>query len=93
MSKREASVAMEIESDSLPWVEKYRPAHLSGLISHKEKINTIGRLIDANRLPHLLFYGPPGTVSDILGMDIFLDSPLKRSCAARVFRRINRSRH
>ncbi|EPZ33155.1 P-loop containing nucleoside triphosphate hydrolase protein [Rozella allomycis CSF55] len=47
--------------DSLPWVEKYRPADLSELASHKDIISTISRFIDENRLPHMLFYGPPGT--------------------------------
>ncbi|KND04456.1 replication factor C subunit 3 [Spizellomyces punctatus DAOM BR117] len=49
------------ERDNLPWVEKYRPASLDDLISHKDIISTISRFIDENRLPHLLFYGPPGT--------------------------------
>lgn len=47
--------------DNLPWVEKYRPSGLNELISHTDIINTINKLIDANKLPHLLFYGPPGT--------------------------------
>ncbi|TPX65715.1 hypothetical protein SpCBS45565_g04938 [Spizellomyces sp. 'palustris'] len=49
------------ERDNLPWVEKYRPASLDDLISHKDIISTISRFVDENRLPHLLFYGPPGT--------------------------------
>ena len=48
-------------SDTLPWVEKYRPATLDDLISHQDITSTINRFIDENRLPHLLFYGPPGT--------------------------------
>eukprot|EP00301_Raphidiophrys_heterophryoidea_P016917 c26626_g1_i1.p1 GENE.c26626_g1_i1~~c26626_g1_i1.p1 ORF type:complete len:341 (-),score=74.54 c26626_g1_i1:13-990(-) len=56
--------------DTLPWVEKYRPASLSDLISHQDILSTIGRLIDSNRLPHLLLHGPPGTgkTSTILAM-------------------------
>ncbi|XP_012255893.1 replication factor C subunit 5 [Athalia rosae] len=46
---------------NLPWVEKYRPAHLDDLISHEEIIRTINKFIKENQLPHLLFYGPPGT--------------------------------
>ncbi|KAE9552288.1 hypothetical protein FO519_004505 [Halicephalobus sp. NKZ332] len=46
---------------NLPWVEKYRPATLDDLVSHKEIIKTISKLIGENKLPHLLFYGPPGT--------------------------------
>ncbi|KAJ3082228.1 Replication factor C (RF-C) subunit [Quaeritorhiza haematococci] len=48
-------------NDNLPWVEKYRPATLDDLISHKDIVSTITKFIDENRLPHLLFYGPPGT--------------------------------
>ncbi|KAI8930308.1 P-loop containing nucleoside triphosphate hydrolase protein [Entophlyctis helioformis] len=53
--------AAATQTDSLPWVEKYRPADLSDLISHKDIIDTIVKFIDENKLPHLLFYGPPGT--------------------------------
>lgn len=48
-------------TESLPWIEKYRPNTLDDLIAHTEIISTINRLVDANSLPHLLFYGPPGT--------------------------------
>ncbi|OZJ05690.1 hypothetical protein BZG36_01418 [Bifiguratus adelaidae] len=51
----------EEKPDNLPWVEKYRPVHLSDLVSHKDITSTIERFIDENRLPHLLLYGPPGT--------------------------------
>lgn len=56
--------------DLLPWVEKYRPATLEDLVSHKDITSTIQNFIDKNRLPHLLFYGPPGTgkTSTILAM-------------------------
>eukprot|EP01111_Echinosteliopsis_oligospora_P019072 TRINITY_DN9036_c0_g1_i1.p1 TRINITY_DN9036_c0_g1~~TRINITY_DN9036_c0_g1_i1.p1 ORF type:complete len:382 (-),score=101.21 TRINITY_DN9036_c0_g1_i1:24-1169(-) len=49
------------QQESLPWVEKYRPKDFSGLIAHQDIISTLERLIDQNRLPHLLLYGPPGT--------------------------------
>lgn len=49
------------KTTNLPWVEKYRPAHLDDLISHKDIISTISRFVKEERLPHLLFYGPPGT--------------------------------
>ncbi|CAO3589224.1 unnamed protein product [Absidia cylindrospora] len=38
-----------VDTDNLPWVEKYRPNQL------------MKTFIERNRLPHLLFYGPPGT--------------------------------
>jgi len=48
-------------SSSLPWVEKYRPNSLDELIAHEEIIRILNKLIDSNKLPHLLFHGPPGT--------------------------------
>ncbi|KAA0167908.1 hypothetical protein FNF27_01809 [Cafeteria roenbergensis] len=51
----------EVSPDTLPWVEKYRPATMDDLIAHKDILGTINRLIDNGKLPHLLFYGPPGT--------------------------------
>jgi replication factor C subunit 3/5 len=45
----------------LPWVEKYRPKDLNGIISHTNILNTLQNLINNNKLPHLIFYGPPGT--------------------------------
>ncbi|KAI9348147.1 P-loop containing nucleoside triphosphate hydrolase protein, partial [Obelidium mucronatum] len=42
-------------------VEKYRPAQLDEVISHKDIIASVSKFIDENKLPHLLFYGPPGT--------------------------------
>ena len=47
--------------NSLPWVEKYRPKTLTELIAHEEIIQILNKLIDSNKLPHLLFHGPPGT--------------------------------
>lgn len=46
---------------NLPWIEKYRPATLDDLVSHKDIIDTIKRYISLGELPHLLFYGPAGT--------------------------------
>lgn len=45
----------------LPWVEKYRPNDLKGIISHTHILNTLQNLINNDKLPHLIFYGPPGT--------------------------------
>lgn len=45
----------------IPWIEKYRPKHLTDMIDHEEKITTLQSLVRDNQLPHLLFYGPPGS--------------------------------
>lgn len=67
----EASKAMDLDQpgssaetlarDNLMWIEKYRPQSLNDLLSHKQIVNTLEMLISSNRLPHLLFCGPPGT--------------------------------
>ena len=49
-------------SETIPWVEKYRPGKLQDLVSHQDIISTIQRFVDENKLPHLLLYGPPGNV-------------------------------
>lgn len=46
---------------SLMWVEKYRPKGLEDLLSHGAIVQTLRKLISSNRMPHLLFHGPPGT--------------------------------
>ncbi|CAN0892331.1 Replication factor C subunit 5 [Linum grandiflorum] len=44
-----------------PWVEKYRPQSLDDVAAHRDIIDTIERLTNEKKLPHLLLYGPPGT--------------------------------
>jgi replication factor C subunit 3/5 len=48
-------------SSNIPWTEKYRPQSLDDIIDHDKKIVTLRALIADNQLPHLLFYGPPGS--------------------------------
>jgi DNA polymerase III gamma/tau subunit len=43
-----------------PWVEKYRPRSLDDVSHQTEIIATLTNAVETNRLPHLLFYGPPG---------------------------------
>ena len=59
--KRSAANLPVEAADTLPWVEKYRPATLSDVSGHHDILATINKFVDANRLPHLLLYGPPGT--------------------------------
>ena len=47
--------------DTLPWIEKYRPNNINEIISHQQNIITIKKLLFGEALPHLLFYGSPGT--------------------------------
>ena len=49
------------ESDSsLMWTEKYRPSSLGDIVSQDATINTLKTFLNSAKLPHLLFYGPPG---------------------------------
>jgi replication factor C subunit 2/4 len=45
----------------IPWVEKYRPDNLDGIIEHEEIISILRKAIITGKLQHLLLYGPPGT--------------------------------
>tara|TARA_R100001163_G_C5068510_1_gene209050 strand:+ start:20049 stop:22277 length:2229 start_codon:yes stop_codon:yes gene_type:complete len=51
----------ESKLESLPWIEKYRPANLDQVIAHDNKIEVLKKLIDKRQLPHLLFYGQSGS--------------------------------
>ncbi|XP_073101006.1 replication factor C subunit 3 [Elaeis guineensis] len=53
--------ALGSDGKSAPWVEKYRPQSLADVAAHRDIVDTIDRLTNENRLPHLLLYGPPGT--------------------------------
>jgi len=52
---------MTESASELPWVEKYRPKSLDDVIDHQEKITVLRRMIQNRQLPHLLFYGLPGS--------------------------------
>lgn len=54
------------DKSTLPWVEKYRPDNLQELIAHEDIIQILNQLIENNKLPHLLFYGPPGTGTEVV---------------------------
>ena len=60
-SEEALSKSILLSKRALPWVEKYRPNKLDELIAHEDIINILNKLIDSNKLPHLLFHGPPGT--------------------------------
>lgn len=49
------------ENQTLPWVEKYRPKNLDGIVGNDGVISTIREFVKKRQIPHLLFYGPPGT--------------------------------
>lgn len=67
----------EKDNSLIPWIEKYRPQNMNS-IYHQEHITDILKAsMDTGNLPHLLFYGHPGTgkTSTILALAKTLFGP------------------
>ncbi|GMG39975.1 unnamed protein product [Ambrosiozyma monospora] len=47
--------------ENLPWIEKYRPTNLDEVYGQTETVQTVRKFAQEGRIPHLLFYGPPGS--------------------------------
>lgn len=66
----------------MPWVEKYRPERVEDVSHQDEVIKTLKSAIDQGSVPHLLFYGPPGTgidISDTLLFDVLIVFPIRQN--------------
>ena len=50
-----------MDTDSIPWVEKYRPKQLSDVVLDKNNKIILDNIIEKDHFPNLLLYGPPGT--------------------------------
>lgn len=48
-------------SSTRPWIERYRPKSLDEVSHQQEVVATLQNATKTGRLPHLLFYGPPGS--------------------------------
>ena len=48
-------------SQSVPWVEKYRPSDCSNIVLDPTNRAIFKNIINKDYFPNLLFYGPPGT--------------------------------
>jgi replication factor C subunit 2/4 len=46
---------------AVPWTDKYRPTKLSEIIYQDEVVNMLSNVLETGNLPHLLFYGFPGS--------------------------------
>lgn len=52
---------MTSSSQSIPWVEKYRPTEFSNIVLDSTNRRIFENIIEKEYFPNLLFYGPPGT--------------------------------
>lgn len=69
-------------NNEIPWTEKYRPKTLDDLVGQKNIKTSIQKLFETKNMPHLLFYGNPGTgktstilsiANQIYGKDLMKD--------------------
>jgi replication-associated recombination protein RarA len=51
----------DLSAAATPWVERYRPKSLNDVSHQTEVVATLQNAVKTGRLPHLLFYGPPGS--------------------------------
>ena len=51
----------DLSAAGTPWVERYRPKNLKDVSHQNEVVATLQNAVKTGRLPHLLFYGPPGS--------------------------------
>jgi replication factor C subunit 3/5 len=49
------------KADNIPWVEKYRPSSLDGVVLDEVNRTLLDNILKNNYFPNLLLYGPPGT--------------------------------
>lgn len=63
--------------DEIPLVEKYRPKTLDDIVQQEEIIKVLKNTLITGEMPHLLFYGGPGTgkTSTILALVMQLFGP------------------
>jgi DNA polymerase III delta prime subunit len=57
----DSGIVAAASSDGTPWVERYRPKTLQDVAHQTEVVQTLQNAVQTGRLPHLLFYGPPGS--------------------------------
>jgi replication factor C subunit 3/5 len=52
---------MEKSTESIPWVEKYRPTQFDDIVLDPINRKFFENILEKKYFPNLLFYGPPGT--------------------------------
>ncbi|CAD6923347.1 unnamed protein product [Tilletia controversa] len=59
--QQEAERRAKIAESLRPWVEKYRPKSIDDVVAQEHTVNVLKRSLLSSNLPHMLFYGGPGT--------------------------------
>lgn len=49
-----------METEFLPWTEKYRPRKLDDIVGQAEVVKTLKAFAKSSNMPNMLFAGPPG---------------------------------
>ena len=66
-----------METDFLPWTEKYRPKSLLEVVGQSETVKSLNAFVKAKNMPNMLFAGPPGigktTATLALAHDLYGD--------------------
>ena len=45
-------------TNTIPWIEKYRPNNINDIVYHDDIRNTLKKLINNKKFPHTIFFGP-----------------------------------
>lgn len=49
-----------MQTDILPWTEKYRPRRLAEVVGQKDVVGSLSAFVKSRNMPNMLFSGPPG---------------------------------
>ncbi len=55
------NVNEDIKTNTIPWVEKYRPSRFDDIVLDYWNKKILTNIIETRNFPNILFYGPPGT--------------------------------
>eukprot|EP00597_Dinobryon_sp_UTEXLB2267_P004206 CAMPEP_0170065174 /NCGR_PEP_ID=MMETSP0019_2-20121128/5360_1 /TAXON_ID=98059 /ORGANISM="Dinobryon sp., Strain UTEXLB2267" /LENGTH=323 /DNA_ID=CAMNT_0010271977 /DNA_START=2079 /DNA_END=3050 /DNA_ORIENTATION=- len=70
----------------VPWVEKYRPQHLSEVVGNSEAVSRLQAIAQMGNLPNIILAGPPGIgktssviclAREMLGSDVYKNAVLE----------------
>ncbi len=59
-----------MSSEEVLWVEKYRPSRIDDIIDQDHVKARVKEMLANGNIPHLLFFGPPGTGKTTMALAI-----------------------